>query len=239
VLATIDLTERQAARVLEQAVRTRTRVEIEARLREGVMCGTLAERHSHLLRVELHDQGRDWPLAGLVGAFCEVQTVLSGQLYLFSTCIVDAADNSVPQHLLLAVPEVVQVANRRRFDRKTTPEHVELQLWVAGSPQTFTGTLSSIGFGGLGCRLLRRELEELLLIDDEVRVRFRLPWVGAACELKATVCGKTRTGDGEHLDVGLEFRMSAPGEPARAGLEQLRAMLARAYADGTKPEGEA
>lgn len=178
MLATIDLTQRQAARVLAQALRTRVRLEIESRSREGTISGSLAGAENSTLCVELHDHGVDTPLAGQIGSFCDIRAVLSGHLYLFSTCIVDVLESTVPQRLLLAIPDTVQIVNRRQFNRTIAQEHIALHLWPGGTQHPFVGTLTDIGPAGLGCQMPRRDLEHLLLIDDEVRVRFQLPGEG-------------------------------------------------------------
>ena len=81
----MDLTLRQANRVLEQAVKCGATLTIEPRVwdDEEPLCGTVAARDANLLRIDLHDNGRERALTGLVGAFCDVQTVLSSQLYIF------------------------------------------------------------------------------------------------------------------------------------------------------------
>ncbi len=236
MLAAVDLTPRQAARVIEQAVRSRARVEIEARSREGAISGTLGERQDHLLCVQLHNRERDWPLAGLLGAFCDVKTVLSGHLYIFSTCVVDVADQASPQRLFLEVPPAVQVVNRRKFDRRNATEDVEVQFWPPGAPQPIVARLCNIGLGGLGCRGPRQELEDLLLIGEEVRITFQLPGSADVYDLATVVCVKTAAGDGQNLDVGLEFPLVAPESPAAPTLSQLRSVLARCYMEDSYPE---
>jgi hypothetical protein len=236
VLAAIDLTCRQTARVLEQALRTRAQVELEPRSRQITLCGSLTGRESGVLRIDLHDHGRDWPLTGLVGAFCDVKMVLSGDLHQFCTCIVDAVDNALPQYLLLAAPEVIQVANRRRFERQPLREPTAVQLWVAGATSPMAGTLINIAVNGLACRLPRREAEEMLLIDDEVRLRFQLPGQEAACDVPARVCVKTASGRSEYLQVGLEFCTPPPGDPAQPTLDRLRAVLFKHYTNPPNAE---
>ena len=239
MLATIDLTQRQAARVLAQALRTRVRLEIESRSREGTISGSLASAENSTLCVELHDHGVDTPLAGQIGSFCDVRAVLSGHLYLFSTCIVDVLESTVPQRLLLAVPDTMQIVNRRRFDRTIPQEHIPLHMWPGGSQHPFVGTLTDIGPAGLGCQMPRRDLEHLLLIDDEVRVRFQLPAGGESFDLEAIVCVKSPSGDSEHLNVGLEFCPPRSDQPDYGVMERLRALLARDYTQPTRKDGEA
>lgn len=233
MLAAIDLTKRQAARVLAQAQRGRARVELEARAREGKIVGNFAGCEAGLLRIDLQEPGREGPVVGLVGAFCDVQTVLSGQLYLFSSCVVDAVENALPPRLLLAAPEAVQVANRRKFDRRSAQEQLDVRLWPAVATQPFVGTLVNIGPAGLCARLPLRDAEDFLLIDDEVRVRFQPARSGEAFELTATVCVKTPV-DGEHIDVGLEFCVPRRGAAQQPGVDRLRMLLARDYTGPAK-----
>ena len=239
MLASIDLTSRQAARVLEQAIRTRVTVQIEPRSREGSISGSFAGRQQDLLSVELHDIGSDWSLGGLIGVFCEVRMTLSGQIYLFTACILDAVEDRAAQRLLLAPPEIVQVANRRCFERVVPSNEVTVQLWPPGASQPVQGMLNNVSAAGLGCRMPRREVDETLLIDDEVRVSFELPRAGEAFKVAAVVCVKTRAPTSDHLDVGLEFLEEQPRDGSAQVLERLKAVLAHWNAGDTASGGGA
>ena len=238
MLATIDLTHRQASRVLEQALRARAQVEIEPRSQDKVLRGSLVGREGDLLNIELHDHGWSWPLAALVGAFCEVRTILAGEMYRFCSCIITTLEKAVPQRLMLAAPDVVQVANRRRFDRKLFPQALAIQVWPPGAAQPLVGVLREIGMGGLACQLPRQDADDRLLIDDQVRARFALPGGGEPFDLSASVCVKTPSPDREHLHVGLEFYMPPPGQTAGPVLARLRDLLSQEYMRPSKPDGE-
>lgn len=239
MLATIDLTQRQAARVLAQALHTRAALELEPRGREGAVPGAFAGRQENLLCVELSGSGAPWPPPSLIGAFCDVRMVLTGNMYLFATCVVDVTDDTPSQRLLLALPETIQVANRRRFDRKSAGESVALQLSPAEGDRSFAGTLTSISLGGLGCRVPRQAVESLLLIDDPVRVQFRLPESPELFEIDAVVCVKTPARDGGQLEVGLEFALPRPGQPPQPALDRLRLVLLQYYAGPARGEDQA
>jgi c-di-GMP-binding flagellar brake protein YcgR len=232
----LDLTHRQAVRVLEQALRARGRVEIEPCGGDRTIGGYLVAREGGLLRVDLHDHGRDWPLTPLVGAFCEVSMVLSGQMYRFSSCIVTAEDGAAAQRLMLSAPAIVQVCNRRRYDRRSYSESPAIQVFTQGHRDPLVGTLSEIGLGGLACNLPAAADEELL-IDDGVRLRFRLPGREELFELSACVCLKNAAHAGDDITVGLEF---CPDTPGAEGLARLRQALAQEYAGGcTGDDGDA
>lgn len=222
MLVTLDLTVRQAARILAQAVQTHAKLEIEPRpeVHSTLLWGSLTGREDDVLQVDLHDFGRDLPLAPLIGAMCDVRTILSGQLCMFSTFIVDAGESSVPQRVMLAVPTTIQIANRRRFTRKTPTEPVPLRLTVPGNTTTFVAILTNIGPSGLGCRVVSRELDEVLFIGDPVRVDFVLPWSNDAFSLVAQVCSKNPAGEEHHRIIGFEFTGDDPG-----AIDRLRAAL--------------
>lgn len=225
MLLALDLTARQATRVLTQAVRLRAKLEIDPRpvFLDTPLWGTLEGREQELLVVQLMETRQELVGASLIGAMCDVRAVLSGQLYLFSTLIADATDNTAPRRLTLAVPEVVQVANRRRFTRRSPIEPIPVRLTVPGARDPFVGNLANISRNGIGCRVAKRELEDLLLIGNEVRVEFVLPWTNHVYSLPAEVCTKNECYDQDHLIIGLEFR--ADEAAARATLELLRTAL--------------
>lgn len=239
MLVALDLTPRQAARVLAQAVQTRAKLEIEPRPDgcRALLWGTLIGAERDLLRVELHDRGHELPLASLVGAACDVRAILSGQLYLFSTFVIDVADNTTPQRLVLAAPDSVQVANRRRFVRSTPLEPVAVRLAVAGAREPLATDLVQIGPGGLACRAAAAAAEDALFIGDAAQVEFLLPWASTVFTLAATVCSKTRGPDRDHVTVGLEFALAADGT-APPDLERLRAALADETARLSESNGD-
>lgn len=222
MLVTLDLTVRQAARALAQAVQTHAKLEIEPRpeVHSTLLWGSLTGRDGDVLQVDLHDFGRDLPLAPLIGAMCDVRTILSGQLCMFSTFIVDVCETSVPQRILLAIPPTIQIANRRRFARKTPTEPVPVRLTVPGNPTPFVAILTNIGPNGLACRVVSQELDELLFIGDPIRLDFVLPWSNDGFSLVGNVCSKNPAGEEHHRIIGFEFTADDP--PA---VERLRGAL--------------
>jgi hypothetical protein len=236
MLVTLDLTTRQAHRVLLQAIRTRAKLEIEPRPEaiSALLWGTLAGQEQDSLLVDLHDAGQDITLAALVGAMCDVRTILSGQLCLFSSHIVDATARAVPQRLMLAVPDTIQVANRRRFTRKAPIEQVPVRIAVPATEAPFVAILSNIGPSGLACRAVNPEVDDILFIGDRVQVEFVLPWSNEVYTLPASTCSKARCREEGHLLIGFEF-MSAEDD---AHLAHLRAALNDEAARLTEQEGK-
>jgi hypothetical protein len=236
MLVALDLTERQAARVLAQAVNTRAKLELEPRPEscQALLWATLAGRDENTLLVDLHDSDHEVPLGALTGAMCDVRTILSGQLCMFATYIIDVADDARPTRLILAAPETVQVANRRRFARKAPSDPVPVRVTIPGSATPFVAVMRNIGPNGIGCRAVSRELDELLLIGDVVELEFVLPWCGEVFTLSATTCSKTVDASEGHLAIGFEF----VGHGQDAMLGTLRSAFRDEAARLTELEGE-
>ena len=239
--AVIDLSPRQASRVLEQALRMRATLEIEPRTQasEEPLLGRVAAQDGTLLRVDMLEGTAALPLHVLIGAFCDVRLMLGEQMYLFSTCIIDVLEPNAPQRLMLAVPETVHVANRRRWERRQLSEFAQVRLWPNGSMTPYIGELCNVSGDGLACRMMRGDLEELLLVGDHVRVAFTLADSGEQFDLPAIVCTKTAATDGTQLVVGMEFRHQPSDLQAGGAIERLRTVLCDLTSGLAEKDGEA
>ncbi len=240
MLTALDLTANQVARVLTQAVRTKARLEIEPRpeAQQRVWIGGIESREGNLLRVEMDGPGGEAAAAALIGAFCDVRTVLSGELYMFSTCIVDAIEENGRTRLLLAAPSAIQLSNRRRHIRKAPSESIAVRLGIPSVGQSFDGDLHNVGMTGLACRMPRSECDEILLLGDEVDLRFDFPWLGETFELAASVATKSISFDEQSLIVGLEFSSGDGARAQHATLQRLRSLLCTEITHLHEIEGE-
>ncbi len=236
MLVALDLTARQTARVLTQAVRTHAKLEIEPRPEHQhvLLWGCVESQDRDTLLVELHDPPAAVSLALLPGSMCDVRTILSGQLCMFSTYVVEVSENTVPRRLRLAVPETIRVANRRRFARHTPQEPLPVRIHLPGNSTPFVAILSNIGPQGLASRIVSQELGESLFIGDEVQLDFSLPWSAELYTLPAAVCSKTVCGDEGHFIVGFNFLHRANDHL----LGQLRAALHDEAARLVETDGE-
>ena len=235
-----DLRQRQARRVLEQALRTQVRLDIEPRgwNDDASLNGALSSIDANLLTIALDRNQPEMALSRLVGAFCDVQTVLSDQVYFFGTCILHVYDASMPRRLVLAVPETIQVGNRRQFVRRAAPQTSIVYLRLPKQPEPCMGELCSASGNGMACRV-SRDLDGEFLIGEPVNVRFELPGLPESFNLDATICNKTPSGDGNGLVVGLQFDNVDDESPdQRRAVERLRAFLCNAEAITTEPEGD-
>lgn len=234
----LDLTKRQASRLLEHALLSHAHAELEPRIgEEGMPLDVrFAGREGNMLVFELQLQpGGSAPL-GIIGAFCEVRTMLDGEAFLFSTCILDVVENSAPPRIMVAVPTLIQVANRRRFERTNATVASEVRLVVDGQPIESVGLLSNIGADGLGCAVPAADFDDMLLLGDSVRARFEVAGFDQEFELDAVVCSKTLNRDRSQLTLGLEFKV-ADGDAAGAeNLANLRRVLVELMSDANRSE---
>jgi len=225
MLCTLELNERQSARMLAQALQNQAKLELEPRpeICETLLWGSLVGQQPDGLDVTLHDVDPHVDIVTLLGAACDARTILTGQLYLFSTYIVDAAQTPRGGRLRLAPPLTVQVANRRRFQRRTPHEPVPIRLLIPEQAEPHLGHLANIALGGMACRVQADEIGELLLIGETIDVEFALPWTHEIFRLSTVICSKNKDSDPRQLHVGLEFATTDASSASR--LEDLRRAL--------------
>jgi len=224
---TLELTKRQTARVIEQAIRGAARLEIEPRHRADAppLVGILRSREENRLRVDLDPEQIDFEPAVLMGVFCEVRLTLLNEMYLFTSCILDFADLTDVRRLQLALPDTIQVANRRKFERTNATVASQIRIWPEGQTSASVGLLQNVSAIGLACILPSVELDDALLLGDRVRVNFELAGFDENFELPACVCNKALTPKKDQLTLGLEFAVPAEDDVAQHTLDRIRAAL--------------
>ena len=235
----IDLTPRQAARLLEQALRARAKLEIEPRnLPDGEMLkGELAGRDGELLVVEIRSETLRAPLNALIGAFCEMQTVLSGELYNFTTCVLDISEKDGVQRLHIVIPEFIQVRNRRQYERTNATVASQVRVHTPLQPAPAVGLLANVSVDGLACNLPGTELDKALTLGDELRVTFELAGFDEQFELPTILCNKQLTPDKQQLCLGMQFNVGPENPLAQQTLQRLRAALYELMTNLTDMDG--
>ncbi len=234
-----DLSRRQAARVLEQVMRTRAPLELEARPlpQDSFIRGFLESREGQALEMMVESIPPGVWTSSLTGAFCEASTRVFEHQYLFTTFILEVLEEARPLRLRLAVPEVVQVANRRRFERLCVPAAAQVHIEARPQGREYAGLLADVSASGLSCSIPAPEHDEVLLVGDPLHVTFELPGFDERFELPVVVCNKTLSRDQRLLTVGLEFQVPAGDAGAAAGLERLQAALCEMISDSTGRDG--
>jgi c-di-GMP-binding flagellar brake protein YcgR len=236
----IDLTPRQAARVVEQALRAQADLEVELRnLPDGdPLRGSLRGREGELLAVQVREEQLAFPLSVLIGAFCDVRTILSGELYMFTTYILDVIEEPPPGRFLIVIPETIQVANRRQFERTNATIASQIRLWNRLQETPAIGLLADVSADGLACNLACTALDQMLALSDELRVSFELAGFDEVFELPAVLCDKTLAPDKQQLRLGLQFNVRPDDAVAQHALERLRAALNQLMTNVTDMDGE-
>ncbi|RMF83205.1 MAG: PilZ domain-containing protein [Planctomycetota bacterium] len=232
MILSIDLTPRQAQRVIQQALRARAEVQIEPRvLPEGAtLAGVIEDGSDTSLAIRI---SRDSPvddICRLIGSFCEVRTNLSGQLYVFTTTIL-AVREQPHVSLQLAMPESVQVVNRRQYERTNTTVASQMRIWTDSESQASTGLLTSVAPGGIGARLPFTDAPQEYYIGDRVRVRFEIAGFDDQFELDAVVCNRLVHDASQELELGLEFAGTADDPAATRTLTRIRSILSQLTSD--------
>lgn len=225
MVTNLDLTAPQTTRVLEQAVRLQATVELDVRTlgaQSRPIRGTIIARENALLRVR-PEPNADLSDPLLIGAFADALLIMRGDRYEFCSCIIDIGAPSSPE-MLIAIPQGVQIANRRRYVRKTPQEGRSVQLWLKGGDVALTCNLVDIAPTGLAVRGHRGDLDDILFVGDPLRVTIDIPAIGESFDLPVITCTKTLESDRQSLTVGLEFAPDASAQDMLA-LSRFRAFL--------------
>ena len=235
----IDLTPRQAARVLEQALRAHAVLELEPRNlpEEKPLQAVLTGREGELLAVRLDAVDSRIPLNALIGAFCEVQTALSGELYSFTSCILDVSEKDGIQRVFLVIPETIHVRNRRQFERTNATIASQVRVHSPVQPAPAVGLLANVSADGLACNLPGTDLDQALTLGDELRVTFELAGFDEQFDLPTVLCNKQLTPDKQQLCLGMQFNVRPDNTAAQQTLQRLRAALYELMTNITDMDG--
>lgn len=223
-MMTLDLTPRQGARVIEQALRAEAELELEPRSRaiDDVVRGRLIGREGAYLRFEL--------LGGLaalelIGCFCDVRLELSGQLYLFTTSVADIPEHGARREILLTPPDWMQVANRRRFERTNATIAAQVRIKLSADAPVSVGLMSNVSAAGLACVMPGLELDDQALVGETAMLSFELPGLDDLFALPAVICNKARTEDQQQLILSFQFHVDPADERGLAQLDRVREAL--------------
>lgn len=235
----LELSERQANRVLEQARRTQASVEIELRaIPDRTLSGRIESNQGVLLEIALNDGDARPSLSGVIGAYCEARLELSDQYYVFETFVVDASEAPGAALMRLATPDCIQVMNRRRHERTNATIATQVRLAIPGQTAAAVGLMTNISTSGLAVSMPGTELDDLVLLGDEPIATFELPGFDGAYTIPVIVCNKSLSRDRRTLTLGLEFSPNAERPEQMRECKRLRAALHELMADLHNPDGE-
>ena len=170
-------------------------------------------------------------LSPLIGTYCDVTLQLGEHRYLFSTDVTHvepAGPGQTDVRLYLRRPDVIQVAQRRRFRRIQLPQASQVEIrWHGedGGAAGGVGWLYNIGEDGIACRT-DTVLADRLYIGQEVVIDFSIrPGEAERFVLDAVICNKTPAGNQDRTVIGLQFLAGEGHEASAAVREWLRRRL--------------
>ncbi|MBN1347615.1 MAG: PilZ domain-containing protein [Phycisphaerae bacterium] len=220
---TFDLSSSQSNRVIDQAIRHRAEVTLEPKgWTDGrVVKAIIRGCDDWLLLVEQVAES-DESLESVVGMHIDVQMTLGQTLYLFTTHVVDI-DYTEPEALLLiARPEMLQVTQRRKFQRMTlrSPCSVHLNPRPQGTNGAVTGKLLNLSVEGMAC-CLGQSAAESVRIGDLIRVGLHPEEAEHGFEFDAVLANKSEAGTEGHVILGIRFDPSNEDLEAQASRQRL------------------
>lgn len=219
-----ELTDRQSARVIEQAIREEVTIRLDPHYSSGLEpfgVRLVAEEAEHLMFRILEDQG-DAGQGLMPGQYCQAQFSLAESVYLLSVYVVEL--KQAEQLLRTGRPKLVQILERRRFIRSGVAAPTTLTLrWLTEDRQT-TAPLFNVGGGGLAFRV-PKDVSDAIAIGDVLQVSFELPGLPRQFDLKINICNKTVASDEQSVIIGSQFQ-DEPGDGQLGDLDELRRFLA-------------
>ncbi|MBI5866280.1 MAG: PilZ domain-containing protein [Planctomycetes bacterium] len=236
----LELTTRQANRLLQQAIRSRCELRIVPRFfdeGDSLSC-RLVSSEGAIIHVELPGSSADAIPSGLIGAFCDAWTVVAGQTAYFTTCVLDALEHPGGSHLKLALPEAMQIDNRRRFERTNATIATDVSVLVSENGPPIAGLMTDISPRGMGCSFPAGAVDDLLFVGETVRLEFEFAGNDERYSLPVSVCTKTAQPERDQLAVGFEFVKQPPNAKDVLSLQRLRNILNAIFADAIRTEGQ-
>jgi hypothetical protein len=167
----------------------------------------------------------------LIGTYCDAAVEMGENRYLFSadvTRVEPLGPGRTGARIYLTRPDVIQVAQRRRFRRIQLPQASQVEIrWrnEDGSSAGGVGWLYNIGQDGIACRS-DTLLADRLCIGQEVSIDFSLrPGEAEHFILDAVVCNKTPAGTQDRTILGMQFLVGPGHEATTTVRESLRRRL--------------
>ncbi len=224
---TYDLSPSQSDRIIDQAVRHRAEVVLAPRAwtDEGGLTTRLHGSEGELLLVE-GQAGSQSQVESIVGVHIDAQLVLGGTLYLFDSHLVDTDFSKPDALLLIARPPVLQVGQRRRFQRRTlmTKCNVRLTWEQDRQPREATGRLLNLSGDGMACRL-DAETAEQLEAGGALNVMFHPSEAEMPFEFQGIVTNLSEAGSEGYALLGLQFKFSPDDAASQESRKRLCDML--------------
>jgi len=219
----LDLSLDQSRRTLNQAVRFRSEVVLEPRnWSSGESLTTVLRGDEHLLLLLEVAEIPDRSLTGLIGVHADARMTHGSTQYLFDTHVVDYEVADERPLLFISRPEVLRVAQRRRFHRMMLRPGCEVHMDSIAAPWSgpFVGELLNLSADGLACRVTRTAAQQMG-VGDTMHVAFRPGDGDCDFTLEAILRNKTQAGGDAHVILGMHFLLAPSDIEAQATRRRL------------------
>ncbi len=219
-----ELNDRQAARVIEQAIRSGTPMRVDpdyAGPGEALPVQLIDEDRQYLT---FRFEAADAPLAGrlIPSQYCQVQFSLGGAVYMLSVYVVDL---NPPRGILrTSRPKMVQILERRKFVRTQLAARVPVIVRWLTRDRLAEASLFNIGGSGLAFKI-GKDFADFILVGDMMEADFELPGLPVRFTFRISICNKTVASDNTSVIVGVQFQ-EGPEAAQGGSLDTLRRFLA-------------
>ncbi len=196
---------RQTARILELAVRSHARIELELdQPDEGRrLAGPIVSQAPESLCIALDEHTGPIPVE-VTSVCCSAWLHVGSDRYLFATNIMAVIDTDTPPRLEIARPDVLHNTERRKFHRTRPHPSSSVRLHRPYDGFEADGALLNAAVGGISCRIATQDADRTE-VGDSIRTSFQLGGQGRWFELTAVVRNKTPAQSVHQTILGLEF----------------------------------
>lgn len=219
-----ELSDRQSARVIEQAISQQVPVRIDPHHSCGLVpfSAQMVSTDGDQFTFRILEETSPCSEALVPGLYCQAEFSVGGSPYLLNIYLTEI---HLQEHTLCTNrPKLVQVLERRKFMRaQTAPATTITVQWPAESRQALA-KLFNIAGGGLAFRI-DNEMADYIAIGDVLEAQFELTGLPNRFAFPINICNKTLASDEQSVIVGAQFQESGPGVQA-GDLDELRRFLA-------------
>lgn len=219
-----ELSDRQSARVIEQAICEHVTICLDPHYSSGLepftvqLIGADAEYLTFQILEDRPASAQDL----IPGLYCQAQFSTGEAVYLLSVHLVDFSE--AERTLRAGRPKIVQILERRKFIRSRVAAPTEVTIRWPEQRREAPASLFNIGGSGLAFRI-GKDSGDSIAIGDVLEVGFELPGLPRRFEFSIAICNKTLASDGASVIVGAQFQETR--NDGRLGdLDELRRFLA-------------
>ncbi len=216
--ATVELNDRDSARLLTAAERRRAGVGISPPRCGTTVSGLVTRVTDRTVDVaardiEPLDQAHDQ------SAPCTVTVQLPGQSFWFDTTVIQLDRSTTPAQITLRRPVCVTTHQRRRFWRAPVRQSSTVLISTDQNSPICRGTMLNVSPDGLACRTGRDDVEQYA-VDDRLTVRFTIEGDDDPYELPVQMKSITPASGPDQVILRFQFIFPSLAPEIRARLKR-------------------